>query len=300
MSFFLFISYVATKINPIAKDVVQNTTRIKADVHKIPDLLQSLLNWSIESGKHIIVAIIIYYVGRIIIKIINKLVDKILAKKKIEISIRTFLRSLIKITLTILLIIAVINELGIDTTSLAALLAAAGVAIGMALSGNLQNFAGGIMVLLFKPYRVGDFIEAQNVSGTVKEIQVFHTILLTPDNRMIYIPNGPISSGLVTNYSKMDNRQIEWVIGIDYGENYDKVKDLLLSIIVDNNKILKTPEPFVALKALSINSVNVVVRVWVKSVDYWPTYYDINKTIYDTFNAQGINFPYPQMTIHQK
>lgn len=300
MDFISFISLLVTKTPSIVKDVVKDTTDIKEQVSKIPDALQSLLNWGIESGKHIIVAIIIYYIGRYIIKFINRLVEKLLTRRKVEVSVKTFLKSLINILLTILLLVAVINELGIDTTSFAALLAAAGVAIGMALSGNLQNFAGGLIVLLFKPYRVGDFIEAQGVSGTVKEIQVFHTILLTIDNRLIYIPNGPMSSGSVVNCNHLKTRIVEWVVGVEYGEDFNKVRDVLLSLVSKDNRILTTPEPFVAIKALDSSSVNVDFKVWVKSNDYWNVYFDMNKAIYEEFNAKGINFPYPQLTVHQE
>lgn len=299
MNFTLILDFLAVKAPSIAKTVAHDTADLKAEVHKIPDAIQSLITWSIESGKHILVAIIIYYIGRLIIKFINKLVDRILMKRNVETGVRTFLKSLVNITLTILLIIAVINELGIDTTSFAALLAAAGVAIGMALSGNLQNFAGGIIVLLFKPYKVGDYIDAQGVSGFVTEIQVFHTILRTIDNRLIYIPNGPMSSGAVVNYSHSEDRMVEWVFGVDYGEDFEKVKSVLLSIIDKDSRIMKTKEPYIAIKALDASSVNIIVRVWIDNNDYWPVYFDMNKNVYATFNAQGINFPFPQVTVHQ-
>jgi small conductance mechanosensitive channel len=300
MNSFFMITLLAAKASQLAKDVAADTASIKTEVNKIPDALQSLLNWGIDSGKHVLVAILIYYVGRYIIKFLNRLVDKVLTRRKVEVSVKTFLKSLVNILLTILLIVAVVNELGIDTTSFAALLAAAGVAIGMALSGNLQNFAGGLIVLLFKPYRVGDFIEAQNISGTVKEIQVFHTILKTVDNREVYIPNGPMSSGTVVNCTKLKSRVIEWVIGIDYGEDFDKVSRVLLDIVAEDDRILLDPAAGVVLKSLGDNSVNVSLKVWVKTADYWPVYFDVNKAIYATFNEKNINFPYPQITVHQE
>lgn len=288
-----------SKTPSLARDVARDTADLKTEVHKIPDAVQSLINWGIESGKHILIAILIYYLGRLLIKFINRMVERIMNRRKVEKSVKTFLKSLVNILLTILLLVAVINELGIDTTSFAALLAAAGVAIGMALSGNLQNFAGGIIVLLFKPYRVGDFIDAQSVSGTVKEIQVFHTILITADNRVIYIPNGPMSSGTVINHSHTSNCAVEWIVGVDYGEDYEKVKNVILSIIQMDSRILAEPAPFIALKELGPNSVNIVVKAWVVFKDYWNVYYDVNQAIYQTFNEKGINFPYPQLTVHQ-
>ena len=170
----------------------------------------------------------------------------------------------------------------------------------MALSGNLQNFAGGLVILLFKPYKVGDWIETQQGSaGTVKEIQIFHTILTTADNKLIYIPNGSLSSGIVTNYSHQETRRVEWIIGIDYGEDYEKVQKIVYEILAADKRILNEPVPFVALHALDASSVNVVARVWVNSGDYWGVYFDINKAIYETFNEKGINFPFPQLTVHQ-
>ncbi|MCX4381226.1 MAG: mechanosensitive ion channel, partial [Parabacteroides distasonis] len=181
-----------------------------------------------------------------------------------------------------------------------ALLASAGVAVGMALSGNLSNFAGGLIILLFKPYKVGDYIEAQGVGGTVKEVQMFHTVLGTVDNKVIYIPNGSLSSGVVTNFSNQTTRRVDWTFGVEYGSDYEKVKQVIESVLAKDSRILSEPAaPFIALTALADSSVNVVVRVWVNSSDYWGVYFDINKNIYATFNEVGIGFPFPQLTVHQ-
>lgn len=266
---------------------------------KVQILIQQLIDWGVGAGGRIIGAIIIFVVGRFLISFIRKMLSKILSKRHIDAGIQTFVMSLVNILLTILLIVAVIGKLGVETTSFAALLASAGVAVGMALSGNLQNFAGGIIVLLFRPYKVGDWIESQGVSGTVREIQIFHTILTTADNKVIYIPNGALSSGTVTNYSREETRRVDWVIGVEYGENYDKVESTVKRILAADKRILATPEPFIALHALDASSVNVVIRVWVKSADYWGVYFDMNKTIYSVFNEEGIGFPFPQLTVHQ-
>lgn len=266
---------------------------------KVQILIQQLIDWGVGAGGRIIGAVIIFVVGRFLISFIRKLLSKILSKRHIDAGIQTFVMSLVNILLTILLIVAVIGKLGVETTSFAALLASAGVAVGMALSGNLQNFAGGIIVLLFRPYKVGDWIESQGVSGTVREIQIFHTILTTADNKVIYIPNGALSSGTVTNYSREETRRVDWVIGVEYGENYDKVESTVKRILAADKRILATPEPFIALHALDASSVNVVIRVWVKSSDYWNVYFDMNKTIYSVFNKEGIGFPFPQLTVHQ-
>ena len=263
-------------------------------------VIDKLLDWGIDTGKSILAAIVIYIVGRFIIRQIMRLVTKILAKRKFEVSVQTFLKSLLSILLNLVLAFAIISKLGVETTSLAALLASAGVAIGMALSGNLSNFAGGLVILVFKPFKVGDFIDAPNgVSGTVKEIQIFHTIISTTDNRLIYVPNGMLSSNAVTNYSRQDIRRAEWTFGVEYGEDYERVKAVLERIIAADERILKDPAPFIALGALSASSVDIKVRAWSKVGDYWGVYFDMNKTVYETFNKEGIGFPFPQLTVHQ-
>lgn len=264
-------------------------------------VLDRLIDWGIDAGKNIIGAILIFIIGRFIIKQINRLVSKILRKRNLEVSVETFLKSLLSILLNLVLAFAIISKLGIETTSIAALLASAGVAVGMALSGNLSNFAGGLIILVFKPFKVGDYIDTEtaDVSGTVKEIQIFHTVLATLDNKIIYVPNGVLSSSAITNYSKQNMRRAEWIIGIEYGEDVDKVKGVLEELIEADTRILKDPAPLVALKALSASSVDIVVRAWAKSEDYWSVYFDMNKKIYDTFNRKGIGFPFPQLTVHQ-
>ena len=264
----------------------------------VEQILDKLLNWGIDAGKSIIGAILIYVIGRFVIKQINRLVCKILTKRKLEISVQTFCRSLVNLLLNLVLVFAIISKLGVETTSLAALLASAGVAIGMALSGNLSNFAGGLIILVFKPFKVGDYIDGNNVSGTVKEIQIFHTILSTVDNRIIYVPNGSLSSNAIVNYSKQDMRRAEWTFGVEYGEDFEKVKAVLERIIAADARILKDPAPFIGLGALSASSVDIKVRAWAKTDDYWGVYFDMNRVVYETFNKEGIGFPFPQLTVH--
>ena len=264
-------------------------------------LLDRLLEFGISAGKHILIAAIVYAIGRAIIGIINRVVARLLNRQHIDPSVQTFLRSMIKILLTILLIISVIGALGINTTSFAALLASAGVAVGMALSGNLQNFAGGLVILLFKPYRVGDWIEAQGVQGTVREIQIFHTVVLTVDGKQVYMPNGSLSTSVVVNFSKEEVRRVQWKVGVDYGEDVNRVREKLLVLFREDGRILQSPDdkqPFVAIDALAESSVDLVARVWVKSADYWPVYYDMQQRIYELFNREGINIPYPQRVVH--
>ncbi|MDP4269162.1 MAG: mechanosensitive ion channel [Bacteroidota bacterium] len=262
---------------------------------------QKILQQILSFGTKILIAILIYFVGRWIIKKLKRICTRIFERREIEPSLRTFLISLINITLTIVLLVIIVSVLGIETSSFVALFASAGVAIGLALSGTLQNFAGGVMVLLFKPYKVGDVIEAQGYTGTVKEIQIFNTILNTLDNKAIIIPNGGLATGIINNYSKENIRRIEWIYGIAYGDDFDKARTLILNLINEDNRILNSPaEPFVALNKLGDNSVDIVVRVWVQSSEYWNVYFNLNERVYKSFEQAGLNIPFPQMDIHIK
>lgn len=268
---------------------------------RIDKLLEKLLDMGFIAGRHILAAILVYLIGAFVVKLLNRLVRTMLTRRKVDDSVKTFLQSLTNILLTLLLIISVIGALGVNTTSFAALLASAGVAVGMALSGNLSNFAGGLVVLLFKPYRVGDWIEAQGTSGTVTAIQIFHTILRTSDNRVVYIPNGALSSNTVINYSREETRRVQWQIGVDYGQDIAGVREALLSLFESDERILQNVEgktPFVGLENLGDSSVNLVIRVWVANADYWAVYYQLQERIYNLFNEKQINIPYPQTVVH--
>ena len=271
-----------------------------AALDKVQELIQQLTNWGISTGKQIIAALIIFLVGRLLISLVNKLVAKLLSRRHVDAGVQSFVKSFVNILLTILLIVAIISKLGVDTTSFAALLASAGVAVGMALSGNLQNFAGGLIILLFRPFRVGDFIECQGVSGAVKEIQIFHTILTSPDNKVIYVPNGGLSSGNIINYSREATRRVDWTFTFEYGEDYNKVESVINRLIAADERILNTPAPFVNLIALADSSVNVVVRVWVKSENYWTVNYDVLEAVKAAFDREGIEIPFNQLDVHLK
>ena len=266
---------------------------------KLDSFMDQAISLGVNAGKSILLAILIFVVGRYVIRLINKLIANMLERRRVEPTIQSFLKSFTNILLTILLVITVISALGVNTTSFAALLASAGVAIGMALSGNLQNLAGGIILLLFKPYKIGDYIEAQGANGVVQEIQIFHTIILTVDNKQIYIPNGALSSGSITNYSAKELRRVDWTVGVEYGTDVEKVQAALMKLIDADNRILKDPAPFIALRELASSSVDFTVRGWVKSADYWGVFFDMNKQIYEEFNRQGISFPFPQIQVHQ-
>ena len=265
---------------------------------KIEQVVDKLVDIGLDAGKNIVIALLIYLVGRFVIRQVNKLVHKLLEKGKLEHNVQTFVRNLINILLNMVLIFAIIGKLGIETTSLAALLASAGVAVGMALSGNLSNFAGGLIILVFKPFKAGDYIDGPNFSGTVKEVQIFHTILSTLDNRMIYVPNGILNSNAVTNYSTQELRRVDWVFGVEYGENVQRVREVLADILAGDARVLRTPAPQIVLGKLNSSSVDMTVRVWVATADYWDVLYDINEQVYSVFREKDINFPFPQLTVH--
>lgn len=264
-------------------------------------LLDKLIDLSITAGRHILMALAVYFIGRAIVRLLNRLLAGVLERRKVDIGVQSFLKSMCNILLMILLVVAVIGALGVNTTSFAALLASAGVAIGMALSGNLQNVAGGLVVLLFKPYRVGDLIESNSIKGVVSEIQIFHTIIRTYDNKVIYIPNGSLSTSVIVNHSREEFRRLEWTVGIDYGAEIDPVREKILALLQTDPRILQDVEghkPFVGLNELADSSVNLIIRSWVKGVDYWPVYHEMYQKIYEMFNREGINIPYPQRVVH--
>jgi len=267
---------------------------------QIDEAINKLIDGGIDLGGRILAALIIFIIGKFIINWANRLFAKMLEKRKVDASIQSFLKSIVNITLLVLLFLAVIGKLGIELTSFAALLASVGVAVGMALSGNLSNFAGGVIILVFRPYKVGDYIEASTgASGTVTDIQIFHTVLTTPDNKVIFAPNGAMSGAVVTNYSRKDLRRVDFSFGVEYGTDFELVKSTLLEIINKDNRILNDPDPFIELGTLADSSVNITVRVWVKATDYWAVNFDMNKNVYATFNERGISFPFPQLTVHQ-
>lgn len=275
------------------EELLTSPSNVSLDV-----FLTKMIDLGISVGSKILLAIVVFLVGRWIVRRLNKLLAKILEKRHVEASLSTFVKSLVNITLTLLLIIVVIGVLGIETSSFIALFASAGVAIGMALSGTLQNFSGGVMILLFKPFKVGDTIEAQGQSGTVREIQIFNTILATPDNKIIIIPNGGLSTGLLKNYSREATRRVDWEFGIAYGDDYTKAKAVIARLLDADGRVLKDPAYFIALTSLGESSVNIVVRAWVNAGDYWGVYFDMNEKVYKTFAEENLNIPFPQLDVH--
>lgn len=261
-------------------------------------LISKLIDLGVSLGSKLLIALIVFIIGRWIIKRIKRIIIRIMQKKEVEASLFSFVKSLVNITLNFIFIIILISILGIETSSFIALFASAGVAVGMALSGTLQNFAGGVMILLFKPFRVGDFIEAQGQSGTVKEIQIFNTIMTTADNKIIIVPNGGLSTGITKNYSQASTRRVDWEFGIAYGDSYNQARAVLIRLLEEDKRILKDPAYFIALTSLGESSVNIVVRAWVNSADYWGVFFDMNEKVYKTFAAEKLNIPFPQMDVH--
>ena len=260
--------------------------------------LQTIEKLGTEYGLRLLGAILVLVIGLWVIRILTHGTHKLMDKSNIEPSLNTFIKSLVSILLKILLVISILGMIGIQMTSFIALLGAAGLAIGMAMSGTLQNFSGGVMILIFKPFKVGDFIDSQGHSGVVKEIHVFSTVMTTPDNKTILVPNGSLSNSAITNFSTQPKRRVDWTFGIAYGDDYDKAKAFILGLIAEDSRILSDPEPFVALAQLADSSVNLTVRVWVNTADYWGVLFDLNEKYYKNAGKAGINIPFPQMDVH--
>lgn len=261
----------------------------------LPQLVKDYL---VPLGIKILVSILVFIIGRWIIKLIKNRLANGLLKKRADPTLHSFFSNLISFVLNFILIIFIISILGVNTSSLVALLASAGLAVGMALSGTLQNFAGGVVIILFRPFRVGDFISAQGQEGVVKEIQIFNTVVLTVDNKVVHIPNGILSTGVMTIYTKEETRRVDWTYSIAYGDDYDKAKSALLRLCGEDQRILKEPVPFVEISTLNTSSVDLKVRVWVKSADYWPVFFSMNEKVYKELPKEGLHFPFPQVDVH--
>ncbi|MCF8228852.1 MAG: mechanosensitive ion channel [Bacteroidales bacterium] len=267
-------------------------------MEKTQEILNYLYELITKYGLQILGSVIALIIGLWIIAKLTKVLSRTMEKKNVDESLRGFFRSFFNIALKVLLLVSIASMLGIEMTSFIAILGAATLAIGLALSGTLQNFAGGVMILLYRPFKVGDFIEGQGYMGTVNAIQIFNTILKTPDNKTIIIPNGGLSTSSIVNFSAEELRRVDWTFGIGYGDDTAKAKNTILRLINEDQRILKDPEPFVAVSELADSSVNFVVRAWAKTSDYWGIFFDMNDKIYNTFNKEGINIPFPQMDVH--
>jgi small conductance mechanosensitive channel len=249
-------------------------------------------------AANIALAIVIFIVGKWLANTLTDVVVKLLKKSKMDDMLISFVASITKTILLLFVAIAALNKLGIDTTSLIALLGAAGLAVGLALQNSLQNFAAGVMLIVFRPFKAGDFVELAGVAGVVENIGIFSSVLRTGDNRELIIPNGAIYGGIITNYSARSTRRVDMVFGVDYDDDLKAAKELLRAIILADDRVLSDPEPVVAVSELADFSVNFIVRPWVKSADYWPVLWDTTEKVKLEFDAQGLSIPYPQMDIH--
>ena len=286
-----------------AKVMLQNIAQtIASDPDKF---LQDLLRDAISFGLKVVAAFLVYIIGAWLIKRVKGVLRRIFEKRNTEKTIASFINSLVTLSLTVLLVIITVGTLGVNTTSLAAVLAAGGMAIGMALSGTVQNFAGGIMILMFKPFKAGDYIEALGYSGKVAEVNIVSTKLRTFDNRTIILPNGSLSNGNINNYFEHSVNRLEWLVSVEYATDNEKAKEVMMGILKSDPRILDSStdgaaDPFVALNALKDSSVEYTMKAWVKVEDYWDVKYSINEAIFTELPKNGINFPFPQLDVHVK
>jgi small conductance mechanosensitive channel len=249
-------------------------------------------------GLKVVAALFIFIVGRWIAKIIQRVTEKILTKRSVDPIITSFVENFVYVVLLVFVVLAALAQLGIQTTSFIAVIGAAGLAIGLALQGSLANFAAGFLILIFRPFKAGDYVEAAGVAGSIEKIQIFTTQLATPDNKTVIIPNSRIMGDTITNYSARDTRRVDMVFGVGYNDDIDKVRSLIKDVIDHDGRILKDPEPVIVVGSLGDSSVNFTVRVWVNTPDYWGVFFDNVETIKKRFDAEGISIPFPQTDVH--
>lgn len=277
------------------------TQPLELDVNKwfSRAMMNDWLNSGINFGIRVVLAILLFLIGRWVIRRLLRIFERILKRREIDGVAVTLLGSVLTALLYIALFLTLGGVLGVKSVSFAAVLASMGLAVGMALSGQLQNLAGGVIIMVTKPFSIGDYILAQTAEGSVRAVSLFYTEILTPDNKRIFIPNGILSSGVMVNYSHEETRRIEWIIGVEYDEDFSRVRSAIESLLESDERILKTPESTIALHKLNNSSVDVLVRAWVRSDDLWPVFWDFNRRVYEDFNKRGISFPFPQLTVHQ-
>ncbi len=272
-----------------------NLSGFEFNLEKIILMLQTTgIAFAFALGK----AIVIFYVGKLLVRLLLKALSKIMQKRDVEDTLETFVLSLSRMVLMLFVIIATVGALGIQTTSFIAILGAAGLAIGLALQGSLANFASGVLIVLFRPYKVGDFIEAAGIAGVVEQVEILTTIFKTGDNKKVIVPNGQVMGSIITNYSANDTRRVDMVIGVSYDDDLDKVRATLEELIAADDRILAEPAHKIAVSELADSSVNFIVRPWVKSEDYWGVMFELTEAIKKRFDADGISFPFPQQDVH--
>jgi small conductance mechanosensitive channel len=268
---------------------------MEIDLQQLAAKAQSLAT---EFGIDIIAALAIFIIGRWVANLITKGVRRLLERADVDSTLVKFLSNIVRILLLIFVILAAIGQLGIQTTSLIAVLGAAGLAVGLALQGSLSNFAAGVLVIIFRPYKVGDYIEAAGVAGTVDEVQIFNTVMNTPDNKRIIVPNSQITGGIITNYSAHETRRVDFTFGIGYADDIDKAKKIIEEVLTSDERVLEDPAPQIVVAELADSSVNIVARPWAKAADYWGLKFDVTETVKKRFDAEGISIPFPQRDVH--
>lgn len=264
----------------------------------IKDVWQQMVEWMIWTGIKVCIALVVLYIGRWLLGKFFRIVEAFLSRRKIDLALRSFAITATKVLGYAALFIVIFNILGFESSSVLAIFASMGLAIGMALSGTLQNFAGGIMILVLRPYRIGDYIEAQNMSGTVADIRLFNTIIHTADKKTIYIPNNVISTSIINNFSTSTTRRCSWKVSVAYGDNYDQIRDAMMNIITRDKRVLTEPAAYVRIDALADSAVVIEARAWVKNEDYWSVYDSVTEAFYKELPEHGANFPFPQLDVH--
>ena len=283
-----------------AETTVEHTAKNLLDAGWDYHLLVKLSEWAWDLCVKICIALAIFYVGKFVIKKVLNAIDAALARRNVEVSLSNFLHTFIKVIMMVVLVLAIIQTLGVNVSSFIALFASAGLAVGMALSGTLQNFAGGVVLLVLRPYKIGDFIESMGQKGTVESIGLFSTCLKTPDNQTVYVPNSSISTSIIDNYSQSETRRVDWLLSISYGDDVDVARHEILEMLKADERVLTDPAPVVYLKTLNSSSVDLSIRAWVKNEDYWSLYFDMNEKMYKELPSKGINFPFPQLDVNIK
>lgn len=287
--------------DPIQVDsLTNNLTQTVEQIKEMPfqEALEFVTKGLVGFFWDILICVVIYVVARWIIRYLDRLLARIFERRNVEISLGKFVRSIVRAALYAIVIITIVRKLGIDTSSLVALLASVGVAIGMALSGTLQNFAGGVMILLLRPFRIGDYVQTQGIEGSIKEIKLFNTVINTVDNKLITLPNGPIVNNIINNFSAENRRRVDMTVHLSYGDDYDVARKAILDIINADGRVEKGTEPFVALSKLGDSSLEITIRIWAKSEDYWGLYFDLTEKFYKELPAKGLHFPFPQLDVH--
>ena len=261
-------------------------------------LWDSVRTVGMDFGLKLVIAIVIFYVGRIVARLVTRGLRNLMQSQEVDKILETFVCNLVYWALMFFVIIAAINQIGVQTTSMIAVMGAAGLAVGLALQGSLANFAAGVLIVMFRPYRVGDFVEAAGISGVVLQVQILTTILKTGDNKQIIVPNGQIMGSIITNYSANDTRRVDMTVGVSYDDDLDKVRSTIQELVDADDRVLKDPECLIAVSELADSSVNFTVRPWVKTADYWGVKFDLTEAIKKRFDKEGISFPFPQQDVH--